>query len=161
MRVARAARAFAWIALTAAPLAAQSLNPRPFVQWEVRADALFSPAAAQAGFGFNIPTDFYSRLGFTVAAGTARRGDRSVASARADLSLRLLTDPFAENRRGPYIGAGFTTRWEETDGWRPYLLVLVGDELTDRAGWRASIEGAFGGGARLGIVLRRARNNGR
>jgi hypothetical protein len=74
---------------------------------------------------------------------------------------RFLLDPFKEFRWGPYLGGGFTALWENGGGWRGRLLVLLGVEGPAHAGWRTSVELGLGGGARLGVVLRRARVNGR
>jgi len=74
---------------------------------------------------------------------------------------RYLLDPFREFRWGPYAGAGFSAQWNRGADWRGDLLLLVGVEGPAHEGWRTAVELGRGGGARLGVVLRRARSNGR
>jgi hypothetical protein len=147
-------------AAAALPLAAQSLQIKPFAQLEARSDAIFgSPSALQVGVGANIPVDPYVRVGTTVAGGTSWQDGRSGTSARADLTARYLLDPYAETRWGVYGGAGLSVRWDRDARWRPYLLLVGGVEGPARGGWRTSFEVGVGGGARVGVVLRRARQN--
>jgi hypothetical protein len=84
-----------------------------------------------------------------------------VASGRIDVVTRYLLDPFHEFRWGPYAGAGVSALWDRRANWRGALLLLVGVEGPARAGWRTSVELGLGDGARLGVVLRRARPNAR
>ncbi len=152
------------IAIIGAPsrVRAQVEPFKPAVQFEARLDALGGPpAGAEAGLGANIPAGYYARIGADVAAGAVSRGGEAVASARADVAARFLLDPFREFRWGPYVGAGFTTQWDQRANWRGDLLLLLGFEGPAHAGWRTSVELGLGGGARLGVVLRRARSNGR
>ena len=88
----------------------------------------------------------------------------AVFSGRVDLATRFLLDPFHEFSWGPYAGAGFSAqflRWDRRTNWRGDLLVLIGIEGPAHAGWRTAVELGLGGGARLGVVLRRARSNSR
>jgi hypothetical protein len=148
--------------LTAARAGAQDFDFRPRVQWETRADGLAaSPAAAQFGVGANVPGGYYMRYGVTAAAGPAWAGQVGMASARVDLSARYLLDPFHEISWGLYGGAGLSARWDDALHWREYLLVLAGLEGPATGGWRVAFEAGLGGGARIGLVLRRARQNGR
>ena len=142
-------------------LAAQEFNFTPQVQAEWRADALSGPPfALQLGAGLNIPAGYYVRVGLTAAGGVAWRGNASAGSARVDLTTRYLLDPFGELRWGVYGGAGVSARIDERHV-RTFLLVVGGVEGPASHGWRTSLEAGLGGGARLGIVLRRARKNGR
>jgi hypothetical protein len=148
------------IATLSRPLEAQSLQIKPFAQLEVRGDAIFgAPSALQLGVGANVPVDPYVRLGATVAGGTSWQDGRSGTGARADLTARYLLDPYAETRLGLYGGAGLSVRWESDARFRPYLLLVGGVEGPARGGWRTAFEVGVGGGARIGIVLRRARQN--
>ncbi|HVT40886.1 MAG TPA: hypothetical protein VHE78_17735 [Gemmatimonadaceae bacterium] len=141
---------------------AQDYDFRPRVQWEARADGLLaSPAAAQIGVGANVPGGYYMRYGVTAAAGPAWTRQADVATARVDLTARYLLDPFHEIAWGLYGGAGLSSRWDKATNWREYLLVVAGAEGPARRGWRVALEVGLGGGARIGIVLRRARANGR
>jgi hypothetical protein len=158
-----AAMAVVVAAMIAAPTAAaQAITFSPAVQFESRLDALTGPpAGAELGVGANIAAGYYARIGLDAAAGPAWRDGSAVAAGRVDLVSRFLLDPFKEFRFGPYIGGGVTALWENGAGWRGRLLVLLGVEGPAHAGWRTSVEVGLGGGARLGIVLRRARANGR
>jgi hypothetical protein len=143
---------------------AQDPGFKPPVQLELRADVLGGPpAGAQLGIGANMAADSYVRIGLDVAGGIAAR-DGGVGAARADLVARYLFDPFKEIRWGPYAGGGISAQWYDRSGganWRGNLLVVLGVEGPVHAGWRTSVELGLGGGARLGVVLRRARSNGR
>jgi hypothetical protein len=142
-------------------LAAQDYAFSPRLQWAVRADALFgSPTSGQLGVGVNVPAGYYVRLDASVAAGATEWSGRAAATARMDLVTRYLLDPFRELRWGPYAGAGLSVRRDDAR-WRGYLLALAGIEGPARAGWRTALEIGLGGGFRAGIVLRRARTNGR
>ena len=142
-------------------LVAQEFSFSPHVQAELRTDALSGPpAAVQFGAGLNIPAGYYVRVGLTAAGGVGWRAGASVGSARFDLTTRYLLDPFGELRWGIYGGAGVSARIDERRV-RTFLLVVGGVEGPASHGWRTSIEAGLGGGARLGIVLRRARKNGR
>jgi hypothetical protein len=115
----------------------------------------------ELGAGANVPVGYYVRVQVDAGAGVARRDDRAVASGRVDLAGRYLLDPFREFRWGPYAGGGLTARWVDGSGWRAHLLVLLGMEGPASHGWRTAVEVGAGAGVRLGIVLRRARQNGR
>lgn len=143
-------------------IAAQGFDFKPRVQSGWRADALAGPPAGiELGASSNLPLGYYVRLGLDAAVGAARRGDRAVGSGRVDLAGRYLLDPFREFRWGPYAGGGLTARWTDGDGWRANVLVLIGLEGQESHGWRPAVEVGAGGGVRLGIVFRRARQNGR
>ena len=164
------ALAAALLALAAPrPLAAQG---EPRYQAELRADAIAARATAyQAGLGVNARLTNYVRLGALVAAGmTLPPGSGGAEpSARADLVGRFLLDPFRERRWGAYAGAGLSTRVEhvrrDADSGagsefpvRGYLLLafgVEGPEFGNRL--LPALEVGFGGGTRVGVVLRRAR----
>ncbi len=146
-------------------LLAQASAFKPALQWELRADALAGPpAGGQLGFGANVAADSYVRVGIDLAGGLAASGGGAVSTARADFITRYLFDPFKEISWGPYAGGGFSAQWDrraDSNNWRGDLLVVIGVEGPAHSGWRTSIELGLGGGARLGVVLRRARSNGR
>jgi hypothetical protein len=145
-----------------AHMMAQDYNFQPRLQWELRADGLpGAGSAVQLGGGANIPAGYYLRVGVAAAAGPIWRDDRAAPSARVDFVARYLLDPFREIRSGLYAGAGFTSRWDDATHWRGYLLVVAGLEGAEMRGWRPAIEVGLGGGARVSVVLRRARRNGR
>jgi hypothetical protein len=150
--------------MLAAPevLRAQLETLKPPVQFEMRADLLGGPpAGAQLGVGANVPAGYFLRLGVDAAAGASAYDGAAVTSGRVDVVARYLLDPFREFRWGPYVGGGFTAQWDRRATRRGDLLLLVGIEGPAHAGWRTAFELGLGGGARLGVVLRRARSNGR
>ncbi|MGH7654792.1 MAG: hypothetical protein ACREN6_09020 [Gemmatimonadaceae bacterium] len=151
------------MALTA-PIAlrAQAVAFKPPVQVELRADVLAGPpAGAQVGVGANVAAGYYLRIGVDAAAGASARDGTAFASGRVDVVTRYLLDPFNEFRWAPYIGGGLTAQWDRRATRRGDLLLLVGIEGPVHGGWLTSVELGLGGGARLGVVLRRARSNGR
>jgi hypothetical protein len=140
----------------------QSGGFKPAIQVEMRADLLAGPpAGAQVGVGANVAGGSYMRIGADAAVGALSRDGAAVASGRVDVVTRYLLDPYREFRWGPYVGGGFTAQWDHRANWRGDLLLLVGVEGPAHAGWRTSVELGLGGGARLGVVFRRARSNGR
>lgn len=150
------------LAIVPARAVAQEIVFKPPVQFETRFDLLGGPpAGAQIGLGANVAAGYYLRIGADVAGGMAIRDGGEVAAGRVDVVSRYLLDPFHELRWGPYAGGGFTATWNRGSNWRGDLLLLVGIEGPAHAGWRTSVELGLGGGARLGVVLRRARVNGR
>ena len=153
--------AVAAMAASPARASAQSEPFKPAVQFEARLDMLGGPpAGVQAGAGWNVAAGYYTRIGADVAAGASSRDGGVAASGRVDVAARYLLDPFHEFRWGPYAGGGVTVLWTGR-AWRSGLLLLVGMEGPAHAGWRTAVELGLGGGARLGLVLRRARLNGR
>lgn len=152
------------LAVAAAPaaLAAQFAPLKPAVQFELRADAISGPPpGGQLGVGANVPAGAYVRLGIDAAAGAAARDGAAFASARVDAAARYLLDPYGEFKWAPYVGGGLTAAWDRRGTRRADLLLIAGVEGPAKGGWRTALEVGLGGGARLGIVLRRARSNGR
>lgn len=147
--------------LAPATLAAQ--RPVPALpQWEGRIVPVLSPTAgAMAGVGMNVRAGWYARLGIAVSAGAVRRSDDWSARQRVDATARFLFDPFAERARGFYAGAGIGADRGEGGGTRGLLLGVVGVEGAAAGRVVPAIELTLGGGARLGIVLRHRRSQGR
>ena len=164
-RLRRTARIAGLLLLIAAPPSAAFAQGdffKPPVQFEARMDALAGPpAGAQAGIGANVAIGYYIRLGVDAAAGASSRGGAAVASGRVDVVSRYLLDPFHQFQWGPYAGGGFSAQWDRRGERRGDVLIVVGIEGPVHAGWRTAVELGLGGGARLGVVLRRARSNGR
>jgi hypothetical protein len=92
--------------------------------------------------------------------GAGRHGVES----RADFIMRFSLDPFRQSRWAPYAGAGLSGRFRPTDdgGSKGFLLVFLGLEgpLPDRhlSGWVPALEVGLGGGARVGVILRKGIN---
>ena len=121
---------------------------------EFRIDAIASnPAAVQAGAGLTIPVGTYVRSGFDAAIGSSEHG----ISGRIDFVNRFHLDPFRQHGWAPYAGGGLTARFDDNRTNRYYLLVFLGLDSPAKKGIATSMEAGLGGGARLGIVLRKAR----
>jgi hypothetical protein len=135
--------------------------PSSDVSPELRADVLIGrQPAVQVGAGVQIPFGYYVRLGLDGAVGV-RLDDgsgsaRSRADARVDLVTRFLLDPFRQSRYGLSLGGGIGLRAEPGDHVRAVLLAAADLEGARwSSGWVPAVQLGLGGGARLGIVLRR------
>jgi hypothetical protein len=144
------------LSILTSPVLAQ-IPTQPF-QSEVRVDGIFArTSGVEAGYGFSIPAGIYMRTGFVGGVGAGRNGVES----RADLISRFSMDPFRQSRWAPYGGAGLSGRFRSSadGGSRAYLLILLGVEgplIGGRAsGWVPAVEVGLGGGARVGLVMRR------
>jgi hypothetical protein len=142
----------------AAPCAALSQSPQQPLQVEGRVDAIVAHTTGfEAGLGLSVPSGIYMRLGGVAGLGAGRHG----AEGRTDLIARFSLDPFRQSRWAPYGGAGISGRYRnELDGGsRPYLLVFLGVEgplpVGARSGIVPAVEVGLGGGARVGVILRR------
>jgi hypothetical protein len=134
---------------------AQGASPTkpPSISIEGRIDAIAaSTSAIQAGVGLTTVAGIYVRTGVVGAIGASKNG----LSGRADAFARFHLDPFRESRWAPYGGAGLSTRMEQGERTRAYLLVFAGIDGPIRDGLTTSIEAGLGGGGRIGIILRRA-----
>jgi hypothetical protein len=157
------------VAITAVALAgtlqlakAQEAVPTA-VMPEVRADVVTGHRPAlQLGAGVQIPFGYYVRLGLDGAAGVRVDDVTPRADARIDVLTRFLLDPFRQSRYGLSVGGGVGLRAEPHDRVRPLLLVAI--DLEGRrgvSGWAPAVQVGLGGGARLGLVLRRGVPNAR
>ena len=147
--------AAACLAPSPAPLAAQGARARP-PQLELRADAILGRATTgHLGIGGNVALGNYLRAGLALAGGATRiPGGEVAASGRADLVARFLLDPFREHRWGPYAGAGVGVLWDERQRTREAVLIVLGVEGSAAGSVRPALEAGFGGGTRVGVVLR-------
>jgi len=132
-------------------------RPQP-VQHELRLDGLFAErVAVHAGYGVSVPAGLYVRSGLVLGAGVGRHG----LEGRSDLIGRFSFDPLRQSRWGPYGGAGVSARFNSTEdgGAKAYLLFFLGVEGPLPAGrprgWVPALEVGLGGGARVGVVIRR------
>jgi hypothetical protein len=158
------------LALASLPASAQEAVAA-LPQWEGHLVSALSPSAGLlGGVGINVRAGWYARLGLTASAGAVRAGDAWEARQRLDGTARFLFDPFAERARGFYAGAGIGVERRADGSTRGLLLGVVGLEGATRrqVGVRTtvptlvpSIELTLGGGARLGVVLRGRRRQGR
>jgi hypothetical protein len=109
-------------------------------------------SAAHVGAGVAFITGTYLRSGIEAAVGASRDG----VSGRVDLVNRFHLDPFRESTWAPYAGGGLTGRFDDGSKSRAYLLVLFGIDGPAKRGLTTSFEAGFGGGVRIGVMIRRA-----
>ena len=152
------AGAAALIVAMSVPLRGQEVSI-PVVSPELRADVLLGhQSAAQIGAGVQIPLGYYVRIGLDGAVGV-RLGDGGSPSrvdGRLDLLTRFLLDPFRQSRYGLSLGGGLGLRAEPRDHVRPVLLAAIDLEGGRwSSGWVPALQVGLGGGARVGIVVRR------
>lgn len=143
------------------PAHAQGAGFRPTAQWEgLAALAVSGSAAAEAGFGVNVPAGFYARIAAVAVAG-APLGGSGPRVVRTEVVGRFLADPFREGRWGPYAGGGVAAVWRDGERVRPTMVFVVGTDFPLRQRWTPAVEAAVGGGVRVSLVFRRARTAGR
>lgn len=157
----RALCAAAIVALAATPNAAAAQPPRvpgAGPRSEARLDAMVTGDAStvHAGLGLEQPLGRYARLAGVLAGGPVFGNSRATGfSARADALVRFALDPLAEQPRSPYAAGGVSVR-RERSRTRGDVVALLGLQLRRRGGYVPSVELGFGGGVRLGVVLRGA-----
>lgn len=126
-------------------------------QPEARADYIDARAVtAHVGLGLSIPASTYVRLGIVGAAGRAWRDGTSIGAGRVDALARFVVDPLRESRWAPYAAGGIGALYDESEKWRGVLVGVLGIEGPAAGHVVPAIEAGFGGGARIGFVLRRA-----
>ena len=160
-RRARSLVLFALSCAIALPAIGLAQLPQQRFQSEGRLDAILAHSAAvEAGYGISIPAGIYMRAGFVAGVGFGRHG----VDGRTDLISRFSLDPFRQSRWAPYAGGGLSGRYrsKQDGGSRAYLLVFLGVEgplpAGRTSGWVPAFEVGLGGGARVGMVLRRGIN---
>lgn len=135
-----------------------AIGQRTALQPEFRVEYIGGdPWYLLGGAGATLPAGVYTRLGLNGAAGLARTDSATRTAARIDGTVRFLLDPFRQSNFGLYGVAGVSGMYREMDGWTPRVLIGLGLEGKIRRGMASSIEVALGGGARVALVLRRAR----
>ena len=123
------------------------------IAFEGRVDALIAEnRAIHAGLGVTAYAGTYLRTGLVAGLGRSEAG----ISGRLDLIGRFHLDPFRESRWAPYAGGGLNARFEDHRSERLYLLVFAGLDGPVSRGLTTAFEAGFGGGGRIGIVLRQA-----
>ena len=129
-------------------------------QPEVRADFIAArTSAAHLGVGIAVSTGTYLRLGIVGAAGQAWHDGQSTAAGRVDGLIRFVFDPLREFRWAPYAAGGIGGIYNGQDKWRAVLVGVIGVEGPATGHIVPAIELGFGGGARIGVALRRAMPN--
>ena len=123
----------------------------------MRADYIGSrAAAAHLGFGLNVPATTYVRLGIVAALGQAWSGGNATTAGRVDGLVRFVVDPLRESRWAPYAAGGIGGIYDGPEKWRAVLVGVIGAEGPVTGRVVPAIELGFGGGVRVGFVLRRA-----
>jgi hypothetical protein len=151
-RIIVAGLAVVLMALTPRAARAQDIPAQP----EVRADLLGpAPYGLQMGGGVNLGAGYYQRVELDAAVGARQRAGALVGTQRVDALMRLLLDPFGQRRWGLSLAGGLSLRYEAGDKVRPYLAGALDFEGPIRHGVRVAYQVGFGGGIRLGVVIRR------
>ena len=133
--------------------AAQTEQRTSKVSPEVRLDGIIARVSAiHFGAGFTMPAGTYVRTGAIAAVGFSRDG----LSGRIDAIARFHFDPFRQSRWGPYGGGGISGRFDSDEKARAYLLLLFGLDGPVYNGATPTFELGLGGGARIGVIVRRA-----
>ena len=148
--------------LCAGAATAGAQTPQQSQQTEWRVDGIFARASGvEAGVGVSIPQGIYVRTGLVGGVGVGSHG----AEGRTDLLSRFSLDPFRQSRWALYGGGGISGRYRtrEDGGSRAYLLLVMGLEgplpLGRTEGWVPVVELGLGGGARVGVGVRRGINS--
>lgn len=142
---------------SARPATARGQTAAP-VYPEFRADVIAGrTTTAQAGLGAVVPLGVYVRLGVDGAAGATWRDGAALASGRVDAIGRFLLDPYREAPFGFSLGGGVSVPYADGDRRvRPYLTAVIDVEGRTRGVFTPALQVGLGGGARVGIVLRRS-----
>lgn len=129
----------------------------PPIEPELRADAVIARSPSfQGGAGVEIPAGIYVRVGIDGAAGVTWRDGNAAMSGRVDAIARFLLDPFREVPVGVSFGGGVSVPVRAPKGSRSPNLALVADiEGRLHHGVVPALQFGLGGGARIGVVLRR------
>ena len=147
---------FALLCFQTTPAQAQATTKSaapPSVTAETRLDAIVaSRSSVQAGIGLSMFAGTYVRTGIVGAVG-GTTGDG--IDGRIDVLARFHLDPFRQSRWGPYGGGGLSARFDRGERTRPLVLVFAGVDGPVRNGLTTSFEAGLGGGARIGVILRR------
>lgn len=157
MRVTSGLVLMSLIGACALPAAAGAQRTPP-VSPELRADAIVARApSVQAGAGLEIPAGIYVRIGLDGAAGATWRDGATATVGRADAIARFLLDPFREVPLGLSVGGGLSIPVGAPAGARsPHLVLVVDIEGKVHHGLAPALQLGLGGGARIGLVLRRS-----
>jgi len=138
-------------------VAQRAASASPRAQPEARADFINARApAAHLGIGVSVAAGTYVRLALVAAAGQAWRDGDGVAAGRVDALARFVADPLRESRWAPYAAGGVSGMYDTAERWRGVLVGVLGVEGPSLGSVVPAIEVGFGGGTRVGAVLRRS-----
>lgn len=126
---------------------------------EVRIDAIVGRrTGAQLGAGIVLDAGFYARIALLAAGGVERASSGAlVGTQRVEAVLRFHTDPLRKSNPGVYFGGGLGARRSADTRTRATVIALIGFEAPYGHHLAPAFELGVGGGARIGIALRRAR----
>ena len=141
-------------ATLSAGLAAQQA---PLTYPEFRADAIVANGTTvQGGVGVVLPVGVYARIDVDGAVGGRWHGGASSAEGRIDMIARFLLDPLRENNVALSFGGGLSAPIAGNGFGTPLLTLVMDVEGRRRSGITPALEVGLGGGARIGVVLRRS-----
>ena len=144
----------------ALPHAHAGAQERAHVQPELRLDVVdlrsSDHRSVQLGAGLAFPLGYYARLGLIGAGGISREGGEDHGTARADVLMRFLIDPFRETTYGVSVGGGLSVRYAREAGWQEYLAIVIDVETPPVRSIVPALQVGLGGGVRVGVGLRRA-----
>ena len=153
-------RSLAAFLLMLAPAIATAQRQLQRWQPEARLEVLAARTSAlHLVAGANVITGDYVRLGFLAGGGARRIGDSVRASGRVDVVARFHLDPYRQFKRGFYAGGGGTWLFDDRLTPRVGMLLVIGYE--GPAARNTLITGAeigVGGGVRIGMTIRTARD---
>ncbi|NUQ11686.1 MAG: hypothetical protein HUU26_05050 [Gemmatimonadaceae bacterium] len=160
MRCARlfeqAARAAALILVAASSPAAGQAGPAVGPLPEARLDLTAGDVTSvTAGVGLHARGGTYFRTALLGAMGRAWRGNVSGSAARLELQGRFHLDPYRETRLGLYGLGGIAATYDAIRDWQGRLVLGAGVELPARGRAAIAVEGAFAGGVRISVLVRR------
>ena len=128
------------------------------VQQEWRLDAVAgNQQLVLAGLGVNVVAGTYTRLVVNALGGRKWSDGGNEAAFQLEGAARFVLDPFRESALGLYGLGGISLRYAKSSEWQPFLLIGVGLERSLGPSRLLALEVALGGGARVGVVVRRAR----
>lgn len=144
-----------------ATISAQGFGFRPWMQPELRMEAVAGPSAGVlVGAGVNVPAGLYVRVASSLTVGR-ETGAMSRDIGRLEVTSRFLTDPFREGRWNAYGGAGAGVAFRGGERGRGFMSLAAGLDFPGRTGWCPSLELGVGDGLRLTMGFRPARRTGR
>lgn len=136
-----------------APVRSTAMRFRP----AVRVDAILArDPSAQVAAGVAVASAYNVRLELDAGVGGVSRAGGWQRAGRLDLLGRWLADPFRQSRWGLTAGGGIGVLLEESRAPRPVAVVTLGIEGPGDGMWVPGVEAGLGGGARIGLTLRRA-----
>ena len=140
------------------PAAAAAQSDRGGVRFEMAAGVHAARETwSFVGGGAAVPAGNYVRSFARIGGGPAL-SDTPLVAGRLELGIRFLTDPFHQQRRAAYLGAGLGVRGTHRLRNRTeYVFLLVGLEGRTRDRWIPALEVGLGDGARLTLVIRQGR----